>query len=164
MRWIVVVAAALALQGSALARPTSSEWEKKVRIGRSVTVRDYTYRWTLRVTVSKYVDPARSNVGVRPRRGTRFVAFLVRLKNVGKRRYQGTPVSSTELVNAHGDVLFAPLYAEPVVAPSWVGHGWTIDPGETFQGYMSYVVPKAMKLREFRFVGTYDVATWILRR
>lgn len=164
MRWLVVATLFLVLADSGAGRPDGKRWERQVRLGQSVTLRDATYRWALRVTVLSYVDPARSNLGYRPRAGTRFVSFLVRVRNVAKTRYQGTPVSQTELVVGSGASLMGPLYAAAVIHPAWSGHGWTLRPGEVAQGHMSYVLPKATKVRAFRFLGGYDVGTWVLRR
>ena len=69
----------LALAGAALAQ---TESETKLRVGQSAVQRgtQTVPRARLRFTLLAYVDPVHSRL-YRPRKGTRFVAFKLRIAN-----------------------------------------------------------------------------------
>jgi hypothetical protein len=147
-----------------------SDSEQRLKIGQSATFRGtQTFPAArLRFTLLAYVDPLRSRL-YRPRQGTRFVAFKLRIANLTRRRWQGTVASWATLVGRNGryyDVT-TPGRAQPwtVKLPS-VNEGTTIEGRKTVVGYLGWVLPKGVKLREFRYqleLGPNEAA-WVLPR
>jgi hypothetical protein len=174
MRWALLAASVLALAGSAAAQPEQTGPFRQLRIGQSITLDGGTFSdpgTRMRFTLLAFVDPVRSP-SYRPRAGTRFVAFRLRVKNVNSRRWQGTLASWAQLVDTGGGFydVTSSLYGSlveswPVLAPVLNG-GRTIEPRETVVGYLGWIIPKTMKLKEFRYTleGGPETAAWTLRR
>ena len=162
-----IAAIALALAGAALAQ---TRREQPLKIGQAAT-----FRGTqtvpvarLRLTLLAYVDPVRSRL-YRPRKGTRFVAFKLRITNLSRRRWQGTLASWATLVGRSGrfyDVT-TPGVAQPwAVKLPGLNEGTTIEGKKTVVGYLGWMLPRRVKLREFRYqleLGP-DEAAWTLPR
>ena len=161
MRQAALVVAMLILPAVAFAQPVSAE---KLRIGQSARlVLSFPCQTTLRVTLLQYLDPARSNAGYRPRPGTRFVALLVRVKNVGKGGCGGPISQHAELVDSHGTV-FGDDYEWPVMGPALANGVAPAKPGDSLTSFISYIIPRKVgRFREFRFGGSYETAIWLLR-
>jgi hypothetical protein len=162
-----IAAIALALAGAAVAQTRS---EQALKIGQSATFRgtQTVPRARLRFTLLAYVDPVHSR-RYRPPRGTRFVAFKLRVTNLTKRRWQGTVASWATLVGRRGRLYDV---TTPGVVQPWgvklpgLNEGSTIEGKKTVVGYLGWVLPKKLELREFRYqleLGP-DVATWVLPR
>lgn len=174
MRWALLAASVLALAGSAAAQPEQTGPFRELRIGQSVTLHGgrFSARGTrMRFTLLAFVDPARSPY-YRPSAGTRFVAFRLRITNLNSRGWQGTLASWAQLGDTEGgfydvtSILHGSLVDSwPVLAPTLNGET-AIEPRETVVGYLGWIVPKRMKLKEFRYSleGGYPTAAWILRR
>ena len=170
MRWAIVALVSLGLAGAAAGQPISERSEAKLRIGQSATFRgtQTVPRAKLRFTLLAYVDPLRSRL-YRPRKGTRFVAFKLRIANLTKQRWQGTLASWATLVGSTGreyDVT-TPGRVQPwaVKLPA-LNEGKTIEGKQTVVGYLGWVLPNGVKLRAFRYqleLGP-DVAEWTLVR
>jgi hypothetical protein len=170
MRWAVLALVSLALAGAAAAQTASERSATKLRVGQAATFHgtQTVPRARLRFTLLAYVDPIRSRL-YRPRKGTRFVAFKLRIANLTKQRWQGTIASWATLVGSSGreyDVT-TPGRVQPwaVKLPAF-NEGTTIEGKQTRVGYLGWVLPKRVTLREFRYqleLGP-NVATWVLPR
>jgi hypothetical protein len=170
MRWPFLALGLLALAGSAAGQSGSERRETKLRIGQSATFRgtQTVPGARLRFTLVAYADPVRSRL-YRPHKGTRFVAFKLRIANLTKQRWQGTVASWATLVGSTGreyDVT-TPGRAQPwaVKLPA-LNEGTTIEGKQTVVGYLGWVLPKGVKLRGFRYqleLGP-NVAEWTLER
>ena len=120
------------------------------------------------MTLLAYVDPVRRRK-YRPRKGARFVAFKLRIANLSRRRWQGTLASWATLVDRSGryyDVT-TPGVAQPwAVKLPGLNEGMTIEGRKTVVGYLGWMLPRSVKLREFRYqleLGP-DEAGWLLPR
>jgi hypothetical protein len=160
-----ITALSLVLTCGALAEPGN---ETKLRVGQSSTQRgtQTVPPARLRFTLLAYVDPLHSRL-YRPRKGTRFVAFKLRISNLTRHRWQGTLASWATLVGRGGrsyDVT-TPGIAQPwTVKTPELNEGATIEGKKTVVGYLGWILPKSVKLREFRYqleLGP-DVAVWAL--
>lgn len=170
MRWAIVALVSLGLAGAAAGQPGSERSQAKLRIGQSATFRgtQTVPRAKLRFTLLAYLDPVRSRRYPSPK-GTRLVAFKLRIANLTKHRWQGTVASWATLVASNGreyDVT-TPGRAQPwgVKLPG-LNEGMTIEGKQTVVGYLGWAVPKTVKLRGFRYqleLGP-DVAEWALVR
>jgi|SRR5215211_6847154 len=170
MRWAMVALVSLGLAGAAGGQPGGGRSETKLRIGQSATFRgtQTVPRAKLRFTLLAYVDPVRSRL-YRPREGTRFVAFKLRIANLTRHRWQGTVASWATLVGRTGreyDVT-TPGHVQPwaVKLPA-LNEGMTIEGKQTVVGYLGWALPKGVKLRGFRYqleLGP-DVSEWKLVR
>jgi hypothetical protein len=170
MRWAVLASLSLAAAGAAFAQQEREASETKLRIGRSATFHgtQTVPPARLRITLLAYVDPVHSRL-YRPRTGTRFVAFKLRIANLTRHRWQGTLASWATLVGRGGrwyDVT-TPGMAQPwTVKTPALNEGMTIEGKRAVVGYLGWVLPKKVKLRAFRYqleLGP-DLAVWALPR
>ena len=167
MKWVMLTVLALGLAGAAAAQ---REAASKLKIGQPATFRgtQTVPRARLRITLVAYVDPVHSRLE-RPRRGTRFVAFKLRIANLTKQRWQGTIASWATLVGLHGrryDVTTSGIVQPWAVKLPSLDEGTTIEGKQTVVGYLGWILPKKLELREFRYqleLGS-DVAAWVLPR
>jgi len=118
----------------------------------------------LRVTLVRFLDPAQSQY-YRARKGTRFVAFQIRYTNVGRSNYTGVPAAEATLVDrlgrAYGSASLdfgSRFQPWPLLVPD-LNHGLSLLPHKTLTGYLGWVVPTSMKLREFRYSPGYGWTT-----
>jgi hypothetical protein len=163
VRWAALAVLSLAFSATAAARPVHSNRVIKPKIGQSATIRitecNYGLGCTFRVTLLRYVDPVPSSgyTGRPPRRTARYVLFAVRLKNLSKRRWQGTPMSYTQLQKRNGTLLQGQYYATYSL-------GTTLEAQQATTYLFMYEISKKATLKAFRYVGTYDAASWALPR
>jgi hypothetical protein len=151
----------------ALAAPTSPASTSALPIGRPVTLGFEGSR--LQVTLMQYIDPARSCC-YRPRKGTRFVAFKIRYVNLERFTQMTIPAADVELVDSRGRVYssISLTYGNrmrpwPVLAPT-LNHGLKLTSRARVTGYLGWVLPSTLRLREFRYsFGGYQTARWRLR-
>jgi hypothetical protein len=170
MRWAALAFGSLAVAGAAVAQTDDQRREAKLRMGQSAIFHgtQTVPPARLRITLLAYVDPLHSRL-YRPRKGTRLVAFKLRIANLTRRRWQGTLDSWATLVSRTGreyDVL-TPGQAQPwAVKKPVLNEGTTIEGKQTRVGYLGWILPKGVKLRAFRYqleLGP-NVATWALPR
>src|SRR6266540_2039456 len=159
MRRLLVLVAFLLPFGSvlsdgSLAAPRTEAAGAALPIGRPVTLTGDGSR--VQVTLLAYSDPARSCC-YRPRKGTRFVVFKIRYVNLRNTWFTTIPASDVELVDSLGDVYDtlttqygSRLQSWPVRAPD-LNHGLKLRPRERRTGYMGWVLPSKLRLREFRY-------------
>ena len=163
-RGVYIAAVALAFAGAAAAHTGSGQ---PLKIGQSATFRgtQTVPPARLRMTLLSYVDPVRSRRA--PPKGARFVAFKLRIANLSRRRWQGTLASWATLVGKSGRYYDA---TTPGIAQPWgvklpgLNEGMTIEGKKTVVGYLGWMLPKGVKLREFRYqleLGPDD-AVWRL--
>lgn len=170
MRWAAVALGSLVVAGAAAAQADDERREAKLRVGQSAIFHgtQTVPAARLRFTLLAYVDPVRSR-RYRPPKGTRFVAFKLRIANLTRHRWQGTVASWATLVGRSGreyDVT-TPGLAQPwAVKLPGLNEGTTIEGKHTRVGYLGWMLPKGVKLRELRYqleLGP-NVATWTLPR
>jgi hypothetical protein len=122
----------------------------------------------VQVTLLAFLDPARSCC-YRARKGTRFVAFKIRYVNLGKSWLITTPAADAEFVDAGGNVYGSTSFSYgsrlqpwPVIPPD-LNHGFKLGPRKRFTGYLGWVVPSKLRLRQFRYgLSGYQTAVWRL--
>jgi hypothetical protein len=170
MRCVVLTLLFLALAGAASGQPGTQRSEAKLRIGQSATFRgtQTVPAARMRLTLLAYLDPVRSRK-YPPPKGARYVAFKLRITNLSRRRWQGTLASWATLVGRNGRYYDA---TTPGVAQPWgvklpgLNEGMTIEGRKTVVGYLGWMLPNGVKLREFRYqleLGP-DEAAWLLPR
>jgi hypothetical protein len=166
---LAAVALAVAQSGESSVLRDRREVTKTHPLGQAVTVSLYGTDSRLRVTLVRFLDPARSRY-YRARKGTRFVAFQIRYTKVGRSNYAGVPAAEATLVDTLGRAYgsasldfgrrFQPW---PLLVPD-LNHVLSLLPHKTWTGYLGWVVPTAMQLREFRYSPGYGwtTAAWRL--
>lgn len=167
VRWLAAFALFLTLAGATAAQPPGSARPAKLRLGQSIVMRGSDVPVRMRFTLLDYRDEVRSPY-YRPRRGTKFVVFRLRIANLSRRRWQGTLASWAELVDTKGRTysVLTPLGQPwPVLAPTLNG-GTTIHARRTVTGYLGWVLPKRVELKKFRYNLELGPVTgvWVLPR
>jgi hypothetical protein len=168
---VVAVAAGLALAGAGAGAAHTTD----LRIGQPIVLQGGAYYYgqklpRIRVTLMKVVDPATSPA-YRPRKGTRFVAFQLRYTNIGKIGWETTPAADAEIVDAVGNTYnsVSIMYGSRVepwpVLPPDLNHGLKLRPGESWTGYLGWVVLSSTHPREFHYTIPGSVTgIWRIRR
>jgi hypothetical protein len=158
------------LAGWALAQAGVAKAPPKLKLGQSIVLTggppgEPPLR--MRFTLLGYLDPARSPY-YRPAKGTKFVAFRLRIANLSRRRWQGTLASWAELVDTRSRTysVFTPVGRQWAILAPTLNDGTTIEARETVVGYLGWILPKTVKLKEFRYSFQLGpvTATWSLPR
>jgi uncharacterized protein DUF4352 len=134
-------------------------------IGDSIELSGYEDGALVQVTVMKVVDPAPHEPYFGPKGGNRFVGIQLRIRNSGTAIYDDCPSNGAALIDADDQQWTESAFGS-ALKPEFVC--LKIRPGDKRVGYVSYEVPKRVKLRTFQF-GTDsgfgpEAGEWEIRR
>lgn len=105
---------------------------------------------TADVTVLKVVDPAKSsNEYLQPEEGKRYVSVQFQIKPTGSAAYGEAPWSGAKVVDTQGQS-FGPSLAETTAGPAFPTPT-NIAPGDTGKGFVTFEIPKDVKLDKIQF-------------
>ena len=133
-------------------------------VGDALTLHGNSDELEVRVTLLRVRDNAKSsNEFLQPDAGNRYVAFQLRLENLGSEVYDDSPSNGAAVIDTQ-DQEFTADFAN-VVEPA-LGSP-TIRSGDRRVGWITFEVPKASKLRTFQFTldsgFAPEAGEWALR-
>ncbi|MGW4895501.1 DUF4352 domain-containing protein [Kitasatospora sp. NPDC004240] len=141
-----------AAQPSGAAKPADSGAAKApAKVGDTIALKSTLEKNnTADVTVVKVVDPAESaNEYLQPEAGKRYVSVQFQIKVTGSATYNEAPWSGAKVVDSQGQS-FGPSLADTKAGPAFQTPT-TIAPGETGKGFITFEVPKDVKLDKIQF-------------
>jgi hypothetical protein len=129
------------------ATPPASTEDALASVGDAIVLRGNDENLVVRVKVLSVRDPAPSaNEFFGPAQGKRWVAFRVRLVNVGDLVYDDSPSNGVRVVDTADQEYTTTIGGvEPQLGST------TIRPGDARVGWLTFEVPKGTKLRLFQF-------------
>ncbi|MGW3186005.1 DUF4352 domain-containing protein [Kitasatospora sp. NPDC001119] len=123
---------------------------KVAQVGDTIPLKGNDPADTADVTLVKVVDNAEAdNEYVHPADGKRFVAVQFRIKASGKKAYSDAPGNGAKVLDAQGQA-FGTTVADTKAGPSFQVPA-TIAPGESALGFVTFEVPKDVKLDKAQF-------------
>lgn len=133
-------------------------------VGDALTLHGNSEGLEVRVTLLRVVDNVKSsNEFLQPEAGNRYVAFQLRLENLGSEVYDDSPSNGAAVVDTQ-DQEFKATFAD-AVEPA-LGSP-TIRSGDRRVGWITFEVAKASKLRTFQFAldsgFAPEAGEWTLR-
>jgi hypothetical protein len=155
-------------EGTSTAVETTTEEESdsgQAGIGDTITLHGYEEGEELQVTVRGLIDPAKSDPYFGPRRGHKWVAVNLVLKNTGSKAYNDSPGNGAQLIDT-SDEGYDEAGSE---TPSchYMGYSVKIASGSKRAGCLVFEVKKAAKPVVFQFTmdsGFADeTGEWTLR-
>jgi hypothetical protein len=118
-------------------------------IGDTITVHGYEDGEELTVTVKRLIDPAKSEQYFGPRRGHKFVAVDLVLRNTGSAAYNDSPGNGAELIDNRDHGYNESLYETPSCHS--IGSSVKIAPGSKRAGCILFEVSKKGTPALFQF-------------
>lgn len=118
-------------------------------IGDTITVHGYEDGEELTVTVKRLIDPAKAEQYFGPRRGQKFVAVDLVLRNTGSVAYNDSPGNGAELVDNRDHGYNESLYDSPSCHS--IGSSVKIAPGSKRAGCIIFEVSKKGTPALFQF-------------
>jgi hypothetical protein len=118
-------------------------------VGDTITLHGYEDGEQIAVTVTRLYDPAGAEQYFGPRRGRKYVAVDVVLKNTGAKAYNDSPANGATLLDTddHG---YTDNLSETTSCQA-IGSSVKIAPGSKRAGCLTFEIPKNAKPKVFQF-------------
>ncbi|MEV4614417.1 DUF4352 domain-containing protein [Kitasatospora sp. NPDC049258] len=137
--------AAAADGGRTSAAPTAA------KVGDTIALKGFEKDDTADVTVVKVADNAEGeDEYTKPADGKRFVAVQFRIKATGAKGYSDSPSNGAKLLDGQGQS-FGPNFADTTAGPGFSGGAATVAAGESALGFITFEVPKDVKIEKIQF-------------
>jgi hypothetical protein len=119
------------------------------KVGDTITLHGYEEGEQMAVTVTRLYDPAGAEQYFGPRRGRKYVAVDLVLKNTGAKAYNDSPGNGATLLDSadHG---YTENLSETTSCQS-IGFSVRIAPGSKRAGCLTFEIPKNAKPAVFQF-------------
>ena len=119
------------------------------KVGDTITLHGYEEGEQMAVTVTRLYDPAGAEQYFGPRRGRKYVAVDLVLKNTGTKAYNDSPGNGATLLDSanHG---YTENLSETTSCQS-IGSSIKIAPGSKRAGCLTFEIPKTAKPAVFQF-------------
>lgn len=124
--------------------------KQDAKVGDTITVHGFEDGSQLDVTVTKWVDPAKSGDEFSaPSAGKRWVAAQFELVNTGTKVYSDSPSNGAQVADTQGQ-RFMSTIGDVSAGPSMTSSA-KVPPGEKALGYIAFEVPKDSKVASVQF-------------
>jgi hypothetical protein len=131
-------------------------------VGDTITLHGYEEGEELQVTVKGLIDPAKSEQYFGPRRGHKFVAVNLVLKNTGSKAYNDSPGNGAQLIDTRDEGYDVPALSQRSTAPV-VSTDQAVSQGVERPGYsLEYILERSIScshsaLRRLRMSSLSDM-------